>query len=61
MWQPAATASTSYAAANTLNQYPSVNGTTFGYDLKGNLTTDGTWSFAYDAENRLLTATSEVA
>jgi RHS repeat-associated protein len=56
VWQPPAASTTTYAAANNLNQYPSVNGTSFGYDPKGNLTGDGTWSFGYDAENRMLTA-----
>ena len=56
MWEPSTIASTSYAAANNLNQYPSVNGTPFGYDADGNLTSDGTWSFIYDADNRLSTA-----
>ena len=56
VWQPSTTATTSYAAANNLNQYPNVNGTPFGYDANGNLTSDGTWSFVYDADNRLSTA-----
>ena len=56
----------SYAAANNLNQYPSV--TTggiypLGYDANGNLTSgniglsgSGSWGFTYDPENRLMTA-----
>ncbi|MGH6846354.1 MAG: RHS repeat-associated core domain-containing protein, partial [Methylocella sp.] len=55
-WQPPAAASTAYGAANNLNQYPSVAGVSYAYDGKGNLTGDGTWTYAYDAENRLLTA-----
>jgi len=42
---------------NNLNQYASVAGTNFSYDGNGNLTSDGTNSFAYDAENRLTSAT----
>jgi len=45
-----------YAAANSLNQYPSVNGQTLSYDTRGNLTGDGVWTYSYDAENRMLTA-----
>lgn len=39
-----------------LNRYASVAGMSFGYDLRGNLTSDGSRSFTYDYENRLLTA-----
>jgi YD repeat-containing protein len=46
-----------YAAANALNQYPSVAGVALGYDANGNLTGDGVWSYGYDAENRLVSAT----
>jgi YD repeat-containing protein len=50
--------------ANALNQYsqisvssvPSVDNPT--YDLDGNLLTNGVWSYAYDAENRLTAAYS---
>ncbi len=55
VWQPSVGAATTYTA-NNLNEYATVNGTTYGYDGKGNLASDGTWSFLYDAENRLLTA-----
>ena len=44
--------STSYAS-NCLNQY-----TEFSYDEDGNLLTDGTFSFTYDAANRLKTAST---
>jgi RHS repeat-associated protein len=56
--QPAATRT--YAAANVLDQYTTItDGSAFNltYDQNGNLTSDGTWTFAYDAENRLLSAT----
>jgi len=41
---------------NGLNQYASVNGKTMGYDSNGNLTNDGEYSYSYDVENRLITA-----
>jgi len=52
---------TSYGAANTLNQYVTVTqganpSVTLTHDANGNLTGEGTWTFAYDAENRLRTA-----
>ena len=46
-------------AANSLNQYTalnpaSTNPTPFTYDPDGNMTSDGTWSYTWDAENRLI-------
>ena len=47
-------------AANSLNQYttvgraaPSAPQTSLAYDADGNMTRDGTYSYSYDAENRL--------
>ncbi len=40
---------------DALNRYASVAGTTFAYDGRGNLQSDGTRTFSYDVENRLLT------
>jgi RHS repeat-associated protein len=40
-------------AVNGLNQYITVNGTTYTHDARGNLTSDGSRTFAYDVENRL--------
>lgn len=52
----AANASKTYVP-NGLNQYGQVSGTTYGYDLNGNLTSDGSSTFSYDIENRLTGAT----
>jgi RHS repeat-associated protein len=38
-----------------LNRYSAVAGVTYAYDGRGNLTSDGSRSFAYDLENHLLT------
>jgi RHS repeat-associated protein len=54
-WTPTASSNVAYVP-NTLNQYASVGGTAFTYDLKGNLTADGASTYAYDAENRLTQA-----
>jgi RHS repeat-associated protein len=51
-----APSSTAYVS-NSLNQYTSVNGTAFSHDKRGNLVSDGTWTYGYDAENRLVSAT----
>ncbi len=58
---PAVVGTDAYAAVNALNQYPTVtpaggSATAIGYDPNGNLTSDGTFAFAYDPENRLMTA-----
>jgi len=42
--------------SNNLNQYTSVAGVTYTYDGNGNLASDGTDTYAYDAENRLISA-----
>jgi len=51
-WLAPTPASTAYAA-NGRNQYTTVAGASFGYDLNGNLTATGSRSYGYDAENRL--------
>jgi RHS repeat-associated protein len=41
-----------------LNRYASVASTSFTYDANGNLTSDGTRTFLYDVENRLIRVTT---
>lgn len=53
---PPATASTVNYTANALNQYTAVSAATPTYDNNGNLTSDGTFTLGYDAENRLVSA-----
>ena len=56
LWAAANAVTNSYTA-NSLNPYASVGpGTNFVYDADGNMTSDGTFSYSYDAENRLLAA-----
>jgi len=67
VWQPTTNSSTAYTP-NNLNQYTAIGTQTTGgtscssaaqglsYDCNGNLTFDGTYTYGYDAENRLLTA-----
>jgi RHS repeat-associated protein len=55
-----ATASQTYVA-NGLNQYSSVAGTALGYEANGNLVSNGGTSFAYDVENRLVTASGTLS
>jgi RHS repeat-associated protein len=45
-------------SANGLNQYGSAGGVSFGYDANGNLTASGGTTYAYDAENRLVSAST---
>jgi len=44
---------TSYISNNLLNEYTTVGGVNYDYDLNGNLTYDGTYTYIYDCENRL--------
>jgi YD repeat-containing protein len=46
---------------NPLNQYSFVGGTPVTYDANGNLTSDGTYTYGYDAENRLVSVNSGTA
>lgn len=48
-------------SSNGLNQYTVAGPASFTYDARGNLTSDGTTSYAYSVENELLTATGSVA
>jgi RHS repeat-associated protein len=53
---PPGSASTTAYTANALNQYTAVGAVTPAYDGNGNLTSDGTNTLGYDAENRLVSA-----
>ncbi|MCK1511032.1 hypothetical protein IVB22_00270 [Bradyrhizobium sp. 190] len=53
---PAATPSAVGYTANALNQYTTVGAVTPSYDGNGNLTSDGTFTFGYDSQNRLISA-----
>jgi RHS repeat-associated protein len=44
------------APVNGLNQVTSQGGTSFSYDNRGNLTSDGTATYSFDADNRLTSA-----
>jgi RHS repeat-associated protein len=43
-------------SVNGLNQYVAAGPATFAYDANGNLSSDGSTGFVYDAENRLVSA-----
>ena len=53
---PAATPGTVSYTADALNRYTAVGAVSPSYDGNSNLTFDGTFSFGYDAENRLTSA-----
>ena len=44
-------------ASNVLNQYTTVNSTAYSYDKRGNFVSNGLWTYGYDTENRLVSAT----
>jgi RHS repeat-associated protein len=52
-WVEVDDGSIAYFHRNNLNQYISVGGTSYSYDLNGNLTNDGVYKYYYDCENRL--------
>nr|WP_275950713.1 RHS repeat-associated core domain-containing protein [Croceibacterium selenioxidans] len=53
IWKDGVDVTRSYTG-NGLNQYTVVAGKTFAYDGNGNLTSDGTNSYTYDVESRLV-------
>jgi RHS repeat-associated protein len=55
-WHPTSAGTTTYATANTINQYPTVGGTSYSYNGDACLTSDGVWTYSYSTENQLLTA-----
>ena len=54
---PAATPGTVSYTADTLNRYTAVGAVNPTYDANSNRTSDGTYTFGYDSENRLTSAT----
>lgn len=57
MFHPAAAGTVSYGIADNGNKYPTVGGAAYTYSTNKCLTGDGVWTFGYDTENHLLTAT----
>jgi RHS repeat-associated protein len=55
LYYPSTASNVSYSV-NNLNQYTAVGAVTPSYDGNGNLTGDGTFTYGYDAENRLISA-----
>jgi hypothetical protein len=56
IFHPSASGTTSYGTAGSINEYPSVGGNSYSYNGNGCLTGDGTWTYGYDTENHLLSA-----
>ena len=56
MWHPGGASSVSYSTADSVNQYPSVGGNSFSYNGNACLTGDGVWTWGYDTENHLISA-----
>jgi len=53
---PAGAPSTTSYTADKLNRYSAVTGLAPSYDTNGNLTGDGTYTYGYDGENRMTSA-----
>jgi RHS repeat-associated protein len=56
MWHPSSGGTTTYGTANNVNEYPTVGGVTQSYNDNGCLTSDGVWTFSYDMEDHLISA-----
>jgi RHS repeat-associated protein len=56
-WHPSAGGTVTYGTASNLNLYPTVGGVAHTYNNNGCLTGDGTWTFGYNVESMLTTAT----
>ncbi|SFW14793.1 RHS repeat-associated core domain-containing protein, partial [Nitrosovibrio sp. Nv17] len=54
-WTGYASGTVNYTS-NGLNQYATAGSVTPSYDANGNLTGEGTWTYGYDQDNRLRTA-----
>lgn len=52
-WTAPAPGTTAYAAANNLNQYPTVGGTGFTYSTDGSLTNDGVFKYEFNSERMM--------
>lgn len=52
-WWAVPSSSTATSNTASLNQYTAVNAVTPTYDADGNLTSDGSFTYCYDAESRL--------
>ncbi|MCK6450686.1 MAG: hypothetical protein L6R19_07480 [Alphaproteobacteria bacterium] len=57
LYYPASAPATTSYTANAANQYTAIGAVTPTYDANGNLTSDGTFTLGFDAENRLISAT----
>jgi RHS repeat-associated protein len=55
-WTPASTSVNRGYTVNGLNQFTAVGANSYAYDLRGNLTADGSNTFGYSSENLLTSA-----
>lgn len=55
-WHPSGGSSVNYGTADNANKYPTVGGVSYSYDGNMNLTGDGVWTFGYNTENQLTSA-----
>jgi RHS repeat-associated protein len=59
-WSPGSAGTVTYGTANSVNEYPTVGGTSFSYNSDGCLANDGTYSYVYNTEC-MLTAVKNAA
>jgi RHS repeat-associated protein len=56
MWHPSPAGTVTYGTADSVNKYPTVGGASYSYNGNKCLTGDGVWTYGFDTENHLLTA-----
>lgn len=55
-WHPSTAGSLVYGTASNINTYPTIGAVSYSFNNDGCVTGDGTWTYTYSSENRLLTA-----
>lgn len=55
-WHPSGGSTVAYGTADNANKYTTVGGVSYSYDGNMNLTGDGVWTFGYNTENQLTSA-----
>lgn len=56
LWHPLTAGTVTYGTADSVNKYPSVGGTAYSYNGNACLAGDGTWTFGYNTEKMLTSA-----
>ncbi len=55
-WAPSVLGTKAYGAADSVSQYPTVEGVSQSYNNQGSKTSDGTWTYGYNTEQQATSA-----